>query len=983
MISIGEINLSGIAIGETLISKVCLGEYEIWGGASRDYSLEYLTFKILTDGTLSWKTYQSYSKTIYYSINNGEWIAWTSSADGSTINVYAGDEVRLKGINQNYATSKQKYNCFEGGTATFNVYGNIMSLLYGDDFIGNITLPSTFEFCSLFKYTNVISAEHLILPAKQLSNYCYRAMFSFATLQVAPALPATTLSQGCYWYMFEQCPITTAPDLLAATVPAEAYGNMFNGCSSLNYIKCLATDISADSAVTNWTTGVSTNGTFVKDPDMASWGRGTSGIPTKWTIQDFDYATEFFHYNIISDNTELFIDGESVQTLKPFNIYYSTDKVIWNKLSLHSGETFSLGTYNRGENVYIKSKNLQGYGLATYEGDYGYNFYASDDVNVRGNILSLTLGDKFYDPDNLYYDDNYYGVFAGLFAQGNIVNAEKLYLPYVGKGGFYSMFAGCTGMIYAPPFIFDSAKSSFEKMFYGCNSLLTTPEHINPNPSIAVSAFKETFENCENITGATIDLKLVSYFSNESFYGTFSGCTALEDVISFEGVPTLGVRCFAHMYEGCTSLVSTIDLPSTTLSEGCYESMFEGCTGLVNIMEKLPSGTLAIGCYKSMFNGCTNITESPILPARTLVENCYKDMFNGCTSLNYIECYATNTGATDCTENWVNNVSSTGTFVKNGLMNSWTVGVDGIPINWTVEDAYDYKGECLTFEVLTGGTIKWSHSNTIFGSVNNGEWFYMSSGIEVNSGDKVRFKGNNPVYGKSTPPSTAPFGGTASFNIYGNILSLVGLDNFENITYLNNYAFNSLFRGINVVDASNLYLPDFVSVQCYQSMFQKCQKLIAAPVLPAMSLAYRCYHDMFNYCTALTAAPELPAMQLAQGCYEGMFYDCTGLTIASELPATALTTSCYQNMYNNSGILESPVLAATSLADSCYKTMFCNCKNIKKITCLATNTSTTYFYRFTDGVATTDGLFVKNPNATWSTGGNGIPNGWTVVDYVE
>ena len=61
-------------------------------------------------------------------------------------------------------------------------------------------------------------------------------------------------------------------------------------------------------------------------------------------------------------------------------------------------------------------------------------------------------------------------------------------------------------------------------------------------------------------------------------------------------------------------------------------------------------------------------------------------MFNGCTSINKITCLATDISATSCTENWLPNVSSTGTFIKNPDMNDWTTGVSGIPDGWTVED---------------------------------------------------------------------------------------------------------------------------------------------------------------------------------------------------------------------------------------------------------------------------------------------------------
>jgi hypothetical protein len=62
-------------------------------------------------------------------------------------------------------------------------------------------------------------------------------------------------------------------------------------------------------------------------------------------------------------------------------------------------------------------------------------------------------------------------------------------------------------------------------------------------------------------------------------------------------------------------------------------------------------------------------------------------MFNGCSNLNYIKCLATNISASGCTSQWVNGVSSTGTFVKHPDMNDWTTGAKGIPSGWVIENA--------------------------------------------------------------------------------------------------------------------------------------------------------------------------------------------------------------------------------------------------------------------------------------------------------
>jgi hypothetical protein len=144
----------------------------------------------------------------------------------------------------------------------------------------------------------------------------------------------------------------------------------------------------------------------------------------------------------------------------------------------------------------------------------------------------------------------------------------------------------------------------------------------------------------------------------------------------------------SFLFSHNTNLVSAenLILPVTASSEYCYAGMFADCTSLTTAPE-LPVTILAEYCYYNMFYGCTSLTTAPVLPATTLAESCYEQMFYGCSNLNHIKCLATDVSATDCTHNWVDGVASSGTFVKNPSMSSWTTGSDGIPANWTVENA--------------------------------------------------------------------------------------------------------------------------------------------------------------------------------------------------------------------------------------------------------------------------------------------------------
>jgi len=150
------------------------------------------------------------------------------------------------------------------------------------------TILAVYCYQEMFRgCTNLVIAPEL--SGTTLADYCYVRMFSACTsLTTAPTtLPATTLTPYCYSQMFEGCTsLTTAPELPATTLANYCYQSMFRGCSSLNYIKCLATSISATNSHRNWVYGVSSSGTFVKNPSMSSWPTGVSGIPDGWTTQN-------------------------------------------------------------------------------------------------------------------------------------------------------------------------------------------------------------------------------------------------------------------------------------------------------------------------------------------------------------------------------------------------------------------------------------------------------------------------------------------------------------------------------------------------------------------------------------------------------------------------------------------------------------------------------------------------------------------------
>ena len=236
--SLGDIR--DAKLGTTTLGSIYLGSTKLWPRSNIDYSKEYLTIESLADNnTITWTFTGSdpIQIVIYWSKNGTSWSSAITSKPNIPVSLATlnkGEKMYLKGENVTYALSTSAYGHFNSDYE-FNVSGNIMSLIYRDNFIGQTTLQSSYNFVNIFKSSKVVDASNLILPATTLAQACYNNMFNGCTsLATAPVLPATTLANYCYNNMFNGCTsLATAPVLPATTLANSCYAYMFYGCTSL------------------------------------------------------------------------------------------------------------------------------------------------------------------------------------------------------------------------------------------------------------------------------------------------------------------------------------------------------------------------------------------------------------------------------------------------------------------------------------------------------------------------------------------------------------------------------------------------------------------------------------------------------------------------------------------------------------------------------------------------------------------------------
>lgn len=224
------------------------------------------------DGTVSINKVHSSARTlsIEYSTNKSDWtVLGNTSTTALNVNVAANSKTYLRCSTPYWY--KSYYNAFNTATINFGIGGNIMSLFYGSNFRGNETNWPTNPYgstgvraaASMFKdNTYLVDASKLIIPSVN-DHYenDFRQMFA-----------------GC-------TSLVSSPILYQQILTDKIYGFMFYGCTSLNDVKCLATDISATECTSNWLLNVSPTGTFTCAQGMSqTWPTGTSGIPSGWTV---------------------------------------------------------------------------------------------------------------------------------------------------------------------------------------------------------------------------------------------------------------------------------------------------------------------------------------------------------------------------------------------------------------------------------------------------------------------------------------------------------------------------------------------------------------------------------------------------------------------------------------------------------------------------------------------------------------------------
>lgn len=460
-----------------------------------DYDQRYLTIRQLNGGPskLIWSKTSSAVAGGYISFDSGA--TWTESPQGFFQTSGAGQTVMFKRVFQKQGTG----DGYETGTiyssdqnVDWAVEGNIMSLIYGDDFVGKdnfgeITYKGLFQ--ELFGGTgfsnrfNIVSADDLSLPATALTESCYSSMLSRTNIKRAPKLSrAKVLAKNCYSSMFGSCyNLTSVPELKPTTIDSGSYRSMFALCTSLTKIPAFE----------------------------------SANI-----IGDECFANMFRDCTNLTEIPERLFKHETQLPASACNYMFS------------GCTSLSAVSENLLENV--TSANAHSF-----------------DGMFRGCTNLVTPPKLLLKPTSASMYANMFSGCTSLTTLPELVSDSEYALA---ASGFYGTFADCTSLTVIPEGYLSNIISvgsyAMNDMFSGCTSLTTVPEGLLPiRDKLAYGCYRFMFAGCTSLTRGpilpTYDLTINN--ANYCYEGMYSGCTNLNEItcMAVSGINTARTRNWA------------------------------------------------------------------------------------------------------------------------------------------------------------------------------------------------------------------------------------------------------------------------------------------------------------------------------------------------------------------------------------------------------------------------------------------------------
>ena len=849
--------------------------------------------------------YKNYSKPgLYYSINNGKWVEYDGeNLDDGGIEVSVGDKIRWKrdtnitvkanweeevfptcadlelmfavgkksSIDQTVSFLKEKIEWRQ-----FNVYGNILSLIYSDD------------FC---KYTKI--EPHNCIDYTKLPT-TYTEMVNLYGINNAQRL----CSDDSDWYV---CINNTINSDVNESYYQDYYNTIVyqankNG-QEINWTEFRAKLTSNSEAFElegSPQKQVSIDNILFYCDHPCQWYWGWDVLPNRLCFSNTSPVNEFNYFQ--------FLFGEINA-----NVYLENQTPIILNASTGQIHTFQLANY------YDSQNNIDVIGFA-------WNGYISHNDSIYDDYFDYMHDGDFI--NDIRFDEHYIpeiftgGVFAGLFAYNRgLIQASNMIIP----------------LRETPP-------SCFVGTFMGCNSLESIP-NMAPS-IVSASCYAGMFEDCYSLNSEIIipepidvitgkDLESIPpneyrYYEISSLPEYVYNCGSYMQMFHGVGNPVknnenLNVIMEATLNKNVIANVYNILL---YVSQGCITKGDKGYSWMMTCDEKWDLVQAAVevaGLPKDKCKVLLPWEEFDIDYGNSTITHVNYDLdsedefdisSNSMSIFNLSDevkqCLLDLVGSYDEIENFNDYfIDPLKYFAQKPLTFK---AIDTCEFQWTAQTNFgknllidDEKFKFYNdWEKIDG-----SNSKLEFSLDNGKSWQKYCGGVIVPAGQSIQWKavGNSqgsdgPIYSRysfrpilnqsivgylenyykekisqylipdmyhsekaNCPVNYLPVYQKGRFEILGNINSLI-YDDFETRTEMSYpYEYCFMFTKTDVVSAKNLVLPCTKTTHgCYDSMFRHCGSLVYGPsLLPAKHLRddYGIYSHMFTLCKSLITSPNI------------------------------------------------------------------------------------------------------------------------------
>ena len=582
-----------------------------------------LTMTVKTPGTLVYKrgTTEFGINPIEYSINRGEWIAVQSTTDGARIPLEAGDEIRLRGDNVRYYYNINGWNRFiADGGLTFDLSGNIMSLIVSDEFSTLEELTTASNFMALFQgNTGVLSARELILPGKSVPNAAYQQMFENCTnMTAAPAvISAESIGPNVFNSMFHGCTsLVLPPDELPATkVPVSGYYRMFRNCSSL-----------------------------IKAPS------GLSGVTQ---IENYGFQAMFEGCTALSENIPERLLAKSIpasaysQLFKDCKSIIRAPEIDAEEVTAHNAmvQMFQNCASLETPPSKIKVKGLltetfngmfSGCSSLTYTPEITVNSVSgsSSCFNMFNGCTNLRTINITWNEENLLTR-----TCCNMFQNcESLTTAMPQTIRSVAANSCNAMYAGCSALKSASVDIeVDNVpNSAFASLFDGCSALLAAPRLVVEDMT-GTSGMQHAFRNCSSMTDASgVSITVASMPYRGMFY-TFENCAAL---LAAPAVTVRGMSesdAMTSVFYNCRSMTdaSNVDIEVANITQNGLSSSFQNCSALLAAPRLVVGDITGASGLQRFFSNCSSMTDASQvnITVASVPQNGLYYTFENCSSL--------------------------------------------------------------------------------------------------------------------------------------------------------------------------------------------------------------------------------------------------------------------------------------------------------------------------------------------------------------